>query len=60
MDFNIKNTETFKNIVEKIVDVRLQKKGITSFVAAKVTAVNSDGTVNVVIPPDNKRYVNNR
>lgn len=59
MDFNIKNTEIFKNIVEKIVDVRLQKKGITSFVAAKVTAVNSDGTVNVVIPPDNKRYVNN-
>ena len=59
MNFNIKNTETFKNIVEKIVDVRLQKKGITSFVAAKVTAVNSDGTVNVVIPPDNKRYVNN-
>lgn len=59
MDFNIKNTETFKNIVEKIVDVRLQKKGITSFVAAKVTDVNSDGTVNVVIPPDNKRYVNN-
>ena len=59
MDFNVKDIESFKKVIEDIVDARLQKYGITSFIAAIVTQVNSDGTVNVTIPPDNSRFVNN-
>ena len=59
MDFNVKDIESFKKVIEDIVDARLQKYGITSFIAAIVTHVNSDGTVNVTIPPDNSRFVNN-
>lgn len=59
MDFNVKDIESFKKVIEDIVDARSQKYGITSFIAAIVTQVNSDGTVNVTIPPDNSRFVNN-
>ena len=37
----------------------MKSYGITSFVAAVVTKVNDDGTVNVTIPPDSSRFVNN-
>lgn len=59
MNFDIENVEAFKKVIEDIVDARLKNYGITSFVAAIITQVNDDGTVNVMIPPDNKRYVNN-
>lgn len=59
MDFDIKQIAEFKKVIEDIVDARLKSCGITSFVAAVVTKVNDDGTVNVIIPPDNSRFVNN-
>ena len=59
MDFDIKQIAEFKKVIEDIVDARLKNYGITSFVAAVVTKVNDDGTVNVTIPPDNSRFVNN-
>lgn len=59
MNFDIKDINSFKQVIEAIVDERLKKYGITSFISAIVTAVNDDGTVNVMIPPTNNRYVNN-
>ena len=59
MDFDVKQIAEFKKVIEDIVDTRLKSYGITSFVAAVVTKVNDDGTVNVTIPPDNSRFVNN-
>lgn len=59
MDFDVKQIAEFKKVIEDIVDARLKNYGITSFVAAVVTKVNDDGTVNVTIPPDNSRFVNN-
>lgn len=59
MNFDARQLEEFKKVIEDIVDARLASYGITSFVAAIVTQVNSDGTVNVTIPPDNARKVNN-
>ena len=59
MDFDVKQITEFKKVIEDIVDARLKSYGITSFVAAVVTKVNDDGTVNVTIPPDNSRFVNN-
>ena len=59
MDFDVKQIAEFKKVIEDIVDARLKSYGITSFVAAVVTKVNGDGTVNVTIPPDNSRFVNN-
>lgn len=59
MDFDIKQIAEFKKVIEDIVDARLKSYGVTSFVAAVVTKVNDDGTVNVTIPPDNSRFVNN-
>ena len=59
MDFDVKQIAEFKKVIEDIVDARLKNYGLTSFVAAVVTKVNDDGTVNVTIPPDNNRFVNN-
>ena len=59
MDFDVKQIAEFKKVIEDIIDARLKSYGITSFVAAVVTKVNDDGTVNVTIPPDNSRFVNN-
>ena len=59
MNFDAKDIASFKKVIEDIVDARLQNYGITSFIAAIVTKVNDDGTVNVTIPPDNSRFVNN-
>ena len=53
MDFDVKQIAEFKKVIEDIVDARLKSYGISSFVAAVVTKVNDDGTVNVTIPPDN-------
>jgi hypothetical protein len=59
VNFDVKQIAEFKKVIEDIVDARLKSYGITSFVAAVVTKVNDDGTVNVTIPPDNSRFVNN-
>ena len=59
MDCNVKQVAEFKKVIEDIIDARLKSSGIPSFVAAVVTKVNDDGTVNVTIPPDNSRFVNN-
>lgn len=59
MNFDTRDIASFKKVIEDIVDARLQNYGITSFIAAIVTKVNDDGTVNVTIPPDNSRFVNN-
>ena len=58
MNFDTRDIASFKKVIEDIVDARLQNYGITSFIAAIVTKVNDDGTVNVTIPPDNSRFVN--
>lgn len=59
MNFDTKQVAEFKKAIEDIVDARLQSYGITSFISAIITGVNSDGTVNVKIPPDDNRYINN-
>nr|DAJ39018.1 MAG TPA: baseplate protein [Caudoviricetes sp.] len=59
MDFDTRELAGFKKVIEDIIDTRLQRHGITSFISAIVTKVNDDDTVNAVIPPDNKRFVNN-
>ena len=59
MNFDISQVGSFKKAIEDIVSAKLQNYGITSFIAAIVTGVNDDGTVNVSIPPDNNRFVNN-
>ena len=59
MDCNVKQVAEFKKVIEDIIDARLKSYGITSFVTAVLTKVNDDGTVNVTIPPDNSRFVNN-
>ena len=59
MNFDTRDIASFKKVIEDIVDARLRSYGITSFIAAIVTKVNDDGTVNVTIPPDNSRFVNN-
>lgn len=42
----------FKNVIEKIIDAELNKRGITKYISALVKGVNDDGTVNVCIPPN--------
>lgn len=59
MDFDIKQIEEFKKVIEDIIDARIQSYGLTSFISAIVTVINDDGTVNVKIPPDNTRTVSN-
>lgn len=59
MDFNTNEAKNFKSVIEDIVDSRLQKKALPSFVSAIIVKVNSDNTVNVVIPPDNTKHINN-
>lgn len=59
MDFDVKYAESFKKVIEDIVDAKLRNYGITTYVAAIISQVNDDGTVNVILPPDNTRYVNN-
>lgn len=48
----------FKKVIDDIIDVNLINKGIVKYIAAKVVSVNSNGTVNVYIPPDNSNIVN--
>lgn len=59
MNFDMKNVGVFKKVIEDIIDEKLNNYGITSYISAIVTKVNDNGTVNVVIPPTNNRYVNN-
>lgn len=42
----------FKNVIEKIIDAELNKRGITKYISALVKSVNDNGTVNVCIPPN--------
>lgn len=42
----------FKNVIEKIIDAELNKRGITKYISALVKGINDDGTVNVCIPPN--------
>lgn len=59
MNFDVNQVGDFKKVIDEIITAKLQSYGITSYIAAKVTGVNNDGTVNVSIPPDDNRYVNN-
>ena len=49
------DTKEFKDVIEDIVDARISKKGITKFVSAVVKTVNSDGSVDVYLPPDTEK-----
>lgn len=42
----------FKNVIEKIIDADLNKRGITKYISALVKGINDNGTVNVCIPPN--------
>ena len=42
----------FKNVIEKIIDAELNKRGIPKYISALVKGVNDNGTVNVCIPPN--------
>ena len=42
----------FKNVIEKIIEAELNKRGITKYISALVKGVNDNGTVNVCIPPN--------
>lgn len=54
------DTKEFKEVIEDIIDVKLDKKGITKYVSAIVSSINSsDGTINVYLPPDNENIVSN-
>ena len=48
----------FKKVIDDIVDTNLINKGITKYISAKVVSVNSNGTVNVYIPPDTTNKIN--
>ncbi len=47
----------FKQTIEAIVDARMTNYGITRYVAAIVKKVNGDGTVDVILPPDDKNVI---
>lgn len=51
------DTKEFKGVIEDIVDARMSKKGITKFVSAVVKTVNSNGSVDVYLPPDTEKIV---
>ena len=59
MNFDLKQIANFKKVIEDIVNVCIQKKGITTYTAAIVVKVNDNNTVNVKLPPENKRYITN-
>lgn len=47
----------FKEMIDSIVDTRITKKGITSYIAAVVTNVNDNGSIDVFLPPDTKNII---
>lgn len=51
------DTKEFKSVIEDIVDVKMTRKGITKFMSAVVKTVNSDGSVDVYLPPDKDRVI---
>lgn len=53
------DTKEFKGVIEDIVETRMTKKGITKYVSAIVKKVNSDGSVNVYLPPDTEKVISN-
>lgn len=55
---NINNVYSFKKVIDDIINANLANKGMVKYVSAKVVGVNSNGTVNVYIPPDNSNIVN--
>lgn len=57
--YDINYINDFKKVIEDIVDARIKKNGITNYVSAKVINVNNDNTVDVIIPPDNTKYIKN-
>lgn len=59
MNFDNKQIEDFKKVIEDIVDAQIKKHRITTYVSAIVTAVYTvdKNTVDVVIPPDISRTI---
>ena len=59
MNFDNKQIEDFKKVIEDIVDAQIKKHRITTYVAAIVKDVHTIGqnTVDVVIPPDTTRII---
>lgn len=53
------DTKEFKGVIEDIIDAKMTKQGITKFVSAVVSKVNTDGSVNVYLPPDKERTISN-
>lgn len=57
--YDVNYINDFKKVIEDIVDARIKKNGITNYVSAKVINVNNDNTVDVIIPPDDTKYIKN-
>lgn len=57
MKFNKKDINDFKSVIESIVDVKIDNRRITSYVAAIVDNVDNNGFVSVVIPPEMNKVV---
>lgn len=51
------DTKEFKSVIEDIVDAKMARKGITKFMSAIVKKINTDGSVDVYLPPDKTRVV---
>lgn len=56
-NYDDSNVLYFKKVIEDLIDAKVKSMGIPKFIAAKVVGINSDGTVNVCIPPDMKNTV---
>ena len=54
---NKDEAKVFKSVIEDIVNAQLAKYGITKYISAIVQSINSNGTVNVYIPPDETQTV---
>lgn len=54
---NKDEAKVFKGVIEDIVNAQLAKYGITKYISAIVQSINSNGTVNVYIPPDETQTV---
>lgn len=59
MDFNTSEISQFRTIIESIVDTRIKRKRITSFVSAVVLNVDENGYVTVFIPPEDQKPITN-
>lgn len=59
MEFNTNYIKEFKGVIDNIVDTRINKFGMSYYLSARVSSINSDNTVNVYLLPDITNIVSN-